>query len=69
MGLTCITTCKLDALKSVCLPNILNDLTTPVNGENSGSMTSRSELSSNEEMASAASKGSEADKLCAENGN
>uniref|UniRef100_A0A1J3IK18 Putative methyltransferase NSUN6 n=1 Tax=Noccaea caerulescens TaxID=107243 RepID=A0A1J3IK18_NOCCA len=68
MGLTCITTCKLDALKSVCLPNTLNDLTTPVNGENSGSITSRSELSSNEEMASAASKGSEADKLCEENG-
>ncbi|CAA7026411.1 unnamed protein product [Microthlaspi erraticum] len=66
MGLTCITTCKLDALKSVRLPNTLSDSTTLVNDENSGSMTSRSELSSNEEMAPAASKRSEAEKLCEE---
>ncbi|KFK42971.1 hypothetical protein AALP_AA1G063100 [Arabis alpina] len=63
MGLTCITTCKLDALKSVRLPGTLNDSTTLVSGENSVSMTSHSELSSSKEMASDASKRSEADKL------
>ncbi|VVA90204.1 unnamed protein product [Arabis nemorensis] len=63
MGLTCITTYKLDALKSVCLPNTLNDSTASVNGENSVLLTSHSELSPNEEMASDASKRSEAGKL------
>ncbi|WZZ77371.1 hypothetical protein YC2023_097943 [Brassica napus] len=54
MGLRCITTCKLDALKSVCLPNALSDSTTLVNGENIGSVTNH--LSSNEEMASGRSE-------------
>ncbi|CAN7139092.1 unnamed protein product [Brassica rapa subsp. narinosa] len=67
MGLTCITTCKLDALKSVCLPSTLSDSTTSVNGENSGSVTSHSELSSNEGIASDASGRSEAEKSCEEN--
>lgn len=66
MGLSCITTCKLDALKSVCLPNTLNDSTTLANGDNCGSVT---QLSSNEEVASDASRISEADKSCEENGN
>ncbi|KAL0697383.1 hypothetical protein Bca4012_053505 [Brassica carinata] len=52
MGLSCITTCKLDALKSVRLPNALSDSTTLANGDNIGPVTSHSELSSNEEMAS-----------------
>ncbi|KAL1202093.1 rRNA (cytosine-C(5))-methyltransferase NOP2C [Cardamine amara subsp. amara] len=64
MGLSCITTCKLDALKSVCLPNTLNDSTTLVNGDNCGSVT---QLSSNEEAASDASRIYEADKSCVEN--
>ncbi|KAJ4871761.1 NOL1/NOP2/sun family protein [Raphanus sativus] len=63
MGLSCITTCKLDALKSVCLPNALSDSTTLANGDNIGSVTSHSELSSNEEMASGRS---EAEKSCEE---
>ncbi|ESQ36255.1 hypothetical protein EUTSA_v10007146mg [Eutrema salsugineum] len=58
MGLSCITTCKLDALKSVCLPNTLNDSKTVVNGDNSGSMTS------NKEMAFDASRRPEAEKSC-----
>ncbi|CAN8295285.1 unnamed protein product [Cochlearia groenlandica] len=69
MGLTCITTCKLDALKSVILPSTLNDSTTLTNGENNASMTSHSELSSKEEMASDTSKRSKADNLCEENAN
>ncbi|KAF8083153.1 hypothetical protein N665_0790s0016 [Sinapis alba] len=68
MGLTCITTCKLDALKSVCLPNTLCDSTTSVNGDNNGSITSHSELSSNEGMTSDASRRSEAEKSWEENG-
>ncbi|KAJ4878919.1 NOL1/NOP2/sun family protein [Raphanus sativus] len=56
MGLSCITTCKLDALKSVCLPNALSDSTTLANGDNIGSVTSHSALSSNEEMASGRSE-------------
>lgn len=64
MGLRCITTCKLDALKSVCLPNALSDSTTLVNGENIGSVTNH--LSSNEEMASGRS---EAEKSPEVNGN
>lgn len=69
MGLTCITTCKLDALKSVCLPSTLSDSTTSVNGENSGSMISHSELSSKEEIASDASRTSEAENSGEKNGN
>ncbi|KAJ0236059.1 PUA domain-containing protein [Hirschfeldia incana] len=49
MGLNCITTCKLDALKSVRLPDALSDSTTSVNGDNIGSVTSHSELSSQAE--------------------
>ncbi|KAF8079903.1 hypothetical protein N665_0994s0028 [Sinapis alba] len=64
MGLKCITTCKLDALKSVCLPNALSDSTTLVNGDNIGSVTSHSELPSNEEIASGRC---EAEKSCEEN--
>ncbi|KAG2324053.1 hypothetical protein Bca52824_006781 [Brassica carinata] len=64
MGLTCITTCKLDALKSVCLPNTLSDSTTSVDGDSSGSMTSHSELSSNEGMVPDPSRKSEAEKSC-----
>ncbi|XP_018472577.2 rRNA (cytosine-C(5))-methyltransferase NOP2C [Raphanus sativus] len=60
MGLTCITTCKLDALKSVCLPNTLSDSTTS-NGDISGSVTSHSELLSNEGMVPHASRKSEAE--------
>ncbi|XP_010475392.1 PREDICTED: putative methyltransferase NSUN6 [Camelina sativa] len=68
MGLSCITTCKLDALKSVCLPNTVNDSTTLVNSDNSSSMTSHSELPSNEAMTSSVTSGrSEADKSCEEN--
>ncbi|KAG7591103.1 PUA-like superfamily [Arabidopsis thaliana x Arabidopsis arenosa] len=67
MGLSCITTCKLDALKSVCLPNPPNDSTTIVNSDNSSSMTSHSELSSSEEMTSLASRKSMADKSWEEN--
>ncbi|CAD5311925.1 unnamed protein product [Arabidopsis thaliana] len=67
MGFTCITTCKLDALKSVCLPTILNESTILINGDNSSSMTSHSELSSNEEMTSVTSRRSEADKSCEKN--
>ena len=59
MGLSCITTCKLDALKSVRLPNALSDSTTLVNGDNIGSVTNHSELSSNEEMASGRSEAEE----------
>ncbi|XP_019095301.1 PREDICTED: uncharacterized protein LOC104755840 [Camelina sativa] len=67
MGLSCITTCKLDALKSVCLPNTVNDSTTLVNSDNSSSMTSHSELPSNEAMTSSVTSGrSEADKSCEE---
>lgn len=69
MGLTCITTCKLDALKSVCLPSTVSDSTASVNGDNSGSVTSHSELSSNEGISSDASGRSEAEKSCEENGN
>lgn len=69
MGLSCISTCKLDALKSVCHPNTLNDSTTLVNGDISSSMNSHSELSSNEEMASVTSGRSDADKSCEKNGN
>lgn len=69
MGLSCITTCKLDALKSVCLPNTLSDSATLVNSDNRGSMTTHSELSSKEEMASDASKRSEADKSSEADGN
>ncbi|KAF8046581.1 hypothetical protein N665_3606s0008 [Sinapis alba] len=63
MSLKCITTCKLDALKSVCLPNALSDSTTLVNGDNIGSVTSHSELPSNEEIASGRC---EAEKSCEE---
>ncbi|KAL0752906.1 hypothetical protein Bca101_090574 [Brassica carinata] len=61
MGLRCITTCKLDALKSVCLPNALSDSTTLVNGENIGSVTNH--LSSNEEMASGRSEAEKSPEL------
>uniref|UniRef100_A0A0D3C843 SAM-dependent MTase RsmB/NOP-type domain-containing protein n=2 Tax=Brassica oleracea var. oleracea TaxID=109376 RepID=A0A0D3C843_BRAOL len=67
MGLTCITTCKLDALKSVCLPSTLSDSTTSVNGDSSVSLTSHSEVPSNEGIASDASGRSEAEKSCEEN--
>ena len=69
MGLTCITTCKLDALKSVCLPSTLSDSTTSVNGDSSVSLTSHSEVPSNEGIASDSSGRSEAEKSCEENGN
>ncbi|CAF2261295.1 BnaA08g28690D [Brassica napus] len=59
MGLSCITTCKLDALKSVRLPNALSDSTTLVNGDNIGSVTNHSDLSSNEEMAPGRSEAEE----------
>ncbi|CAN7039360.1 unnamed protein product [Brassica oleracea var. botrytis] len=67
MGLTCITTCKLDALKSVCLPSTLSDSTTSVNGDSSVSLTSHSEVPSNEGIASDSSGRSEAEKSCEEN--
>ncbi|CAF1923977.1 BnaC05g04520D [Brassica napus] len=67
MGLTCITTCKLDALKSVCLPSTLSDSTTSVNGDSSVSLTSHSEVPSNEGIASDAPGRSEAEKSCEEN--
>ncbi|XP_019094950.1 PREDICTED: uncharacterized protein LOC104754833 [Camelina sativa] len=63
-----LSTCKLDALRSVCLPNTVNDSTTLVNGDNSSFMTSHSELPSNEAMTSSVTSGrSEADKSCEEN--
>ncbi|XP_010557151.1 PREDICTED: putative methyltransferase NSUN6 [Tarenaya hassleriana] len=70
LGLSCITTFKLDALKSVRRSNKLDDTTTANSGNHGGSMTPQSsELlgSSNGTMPSDASIGSEADKSLEEN--